>query len=593
LELERELAKRDLRDAEEQAEKCAAAFAVAHMRTERRRFLDFTHRPYLLPILRDDRPNHVCVACAQSGKTMTYKAKVWWRLIYPGGKSRTAIYTFPTQSDVEEFSAARAKAMIEASPLLSEQIAGLNNVALKQFNNGSTIYYRGTFTQRAAISVPADILCHDELDKSQPDTLQMYSDRLRASDDPRTYLFSTPTIPHYGISAAWERSDQQEWFFACASCGEWQCFAPMSREHSWREHLDLEDGLFHCMFCQEPLTREAIEDGEWEAQQPESDVAGYHITGIMPPETSGRRLAREHEKAKFEELFVQGHIGVPEISGKDEITGEAVVFGDWVNTLKSEGRNFAGLDQGKKLDLVVGDGQGRIIGVHRCDDWAQVESAMRTLNIRMLVADSQPDARPVQRLVGLFPGRVLLADYSLNTVDKDPYEKVVQEPRVRIHRTTALDWTRDQILMGPDGGDVWPAMSLAEETELKAHLTASVRQLTEDKHGQAVAQWVETGPDHLRHAHTYYTVAAALAGGRSMWQSHLRPSKPPAPKPGEVPLPPEAQPKAAQVPVQSYHAARRAEREGGIVTVDAHGNEVQLGRRGRRRSGPLLPPTGA
>ena len=132
----------------------------------------------------------------------------------------------------------------------------------------------------------------------------------------------------------------------------------------------------------------------------------------------------------------------------------------------------------------------------------------------------------MQKLAALFPGRVLLADYSLRVVESDPYEKVLGEPRVRIHRTSALDWTRDQILMGAEGGDVWPALPLQEELELKAHLTASVRQLTEDKHGQAVAQWVETGPDHLRHAHTYYTVAAALAGGRTMWQSHLRKTAP-------------------------------------------------------------------
>ena len=555
------------------------------MRTERRQYLDFSERQYLVDILQDDRPNHTCVACAQSGKTMTYKSKVWWRLLNPGGKARTAIYTFPTQGDVEEFSAARAKAMIEASPLLSDQIADIDKVSLKQFKNGSTIYYRGTFTQRAAISVPADILCHDELDKSQPDTLQMYSDRLRASDDPRTYLFSTPTIPHYGISAAWERSDQSEWFFDCGQCGQCQCFAPMDRSYSWREHLDLERGEFLCMFCHEPLSRQCIQAGRWVKQQPGSEVAGYHITGIMPPEATGKRLAIEHEKAKFEELWTQGHVGVPEISGKDEITGEAVVFGDWANTLKHEGRNFAGLDQGKKLDLVVGDGQGHILGVHRFDDWEQVHSAMRTMNIRMLVADSQPDSRPVQKLVAAFPGRVLLADYSLRTVDREPYEKMVGEPRVRIQRTTALDWTRDQILMGADGGDEWPAMSLSEEKDLKEHLTASVRQLVEDKHGQAVAQWVETGPDHLRHAHTYYTVAAALAGGRSMWQSHLRRDRT-KPIPGEIPLPPEAQ----VVPeVQSYHAMKRAERNGDIKTIDAHGNEVPAGRRGRRRSGPMFP----
>lgn len=575
--------RRKLERGKKKAETCAAAFAAVNMRTERRGFLSFTKRPYLVGILKDDRPDHVCVACAQSGKTMSYKAKVFWRLIYPqGSKVRTAIYTFPTQGDVEKFSAARAKPMIEASPLLSEQMSGLNNVALKQFNNGATIYYLGTYSENAPFSIPSDILCHDELDKSKPDTLQVYSDRLRASDDPRTYLFSTPTIPHYGISAAWERSDQAEWFFKCGQCGQRQCFAPMDREHSWREHLDLERGEFLCMFCHEPLSRECIQAGEWCKQNPDSEIAGYHITGIMPPEATGKRLAAEHEKAKFEELWTQGHIGVPEISGKDEITGEAVIFGDWTNTISDKGRNFAGLDQGKKLDLVVGDGQGKIIGVHRFDDWEQVHSAMRTMNIRMLVGDSQPDSRPMQKLYAAFPGRVLLADYSLKTVDKEPYDKVAGEPRVRIHRTTALDWTRDQILMAGDGGDVWPAMSLEDEATLKAHLTASVRQLTEDKHGQAVAQWVETGPDHLRHAHTYYTVAAAVSGGRGMWQSHLRP-KQPTQQPGGIPLPQEAIDATAGFPAQSYHAAKKAAREQ-VVDVDAvTGKPIETTRRGRRR----------
>ena len=64
--------------------------------------------------------------------------------------------------------------MIQASPLLADQIAELDNVTLKQFRNGSTIYFRGTWTQRVATSIPADILVRDGLDRSQPDTLQMY-----------------------------------------------------------------------------------------------------------------------------------------------------------------------------------------------------------------------------------------------------------------------------------------------------------------------------------------------------------------------------------------------------------------------------------
>jgi len=500
------------------------AFALAHMRTERGEPLDFLDRPYLVGPLVDPRVNHVVIACAQSGKTVTFLSKVFQQLIYPvGRKSRTVIYTFPTKEDVQEFSAARAKPMIEASPLLVQEIGDLDNVMVKQFRNGSTVYFRGTKTERTALSVPADILVHDELDRSQSDTLQMYADRTRASDDPRRYLFSTPTLPKFGVSAAWEGTDQHEWVWSCGECGAEQVFAPMDRSVSWREHLDLEAKVFRCCRCRAAVDRKWVVAGQWVPFAPAKvSIAGYHVTGIMPPQTTAVRLADEYGKAVFEELWVQGAIGIPQASGKAEITKESIIFGEWINTLQSEDRLFGGLDVGTKLDLVAGDGHGKIVAVHRLDDWGQVKSAVRTLKLRMLVVDSTPEPRAVQNLMAEFPGRVLAADYTLMTVDKDPFERVATEPRVRIHRTGILDWTRDQILMGPDGGDVWPALPYAEAEALKDHLTNTMRQLDLDKHGNPVATWVEVGPDHFRHAHAYYTVAAALMGGRKIGLSYVK-----------------------------------------------------------------------
>ena len=64
-------------------------------------------------------------------------------------------------------------------------------------------------------------------------------------------------------------------------------------------------------------------------------------------------MAREYLRAKFHELFVQGHIGLPEVSGEKQITEDMIAFGDWPNTLKSDVPTYAGLDQGKKLDFAA------------------------------------------------------------------------------------------------------------------------------------------------------------------------------------------------------------------------------------------------
>ena len=484
------------------------AFAVVHMRDERKAHLDFVKRPYLVDILRDDRPEHVCIACAQSCKTVTYLTKVFQKLVWgcgPGEKARTAIYTFPTDTHVREFSAARAKPMIASSPLLAGEIGDVENVSLKQFNSGGTLYLRGTFTQQAALSVPADIRVHDELDKSRPDTLQMYSDRTGASDYPHLYMFSTPTLPDWGIAARWQDTDQREWVWRCNECGREQVFAPMDNAGTWVDQLDLGACEVRCIACQAPIPRQAIDAGQWVAMKPECQRAGYHITGIMPPGDRPKRLKATRDEAEYLDLWVQAHIGVPWVSGENQITPDMIRFGDWRNTIVSETDTFAGLDQGKKLDFVCGDGAGRILSVQRYDDWSEVAAAMDAMHIRMLVADAAPDARPLQDLHAQFPGRVVLADYSLTKPGEHPFKASESEPRVSIHRTAALDWTRNRIIMGDD---VFPACGPELEATIKSQICAPKRTLEPDAHGIMRAVWRETTADHMRHAHLYYVVAA-------------------------------------------------------------------------------------
>jgi len=485
------------------------------MRTERGRLLVFNDRPYLRQMISDDAPNQVTVACAQSGKTVAYLSKLFWRMaMQPEGLPRTAIYTFPTDTDVNEFSKARAKPMLMGSPLLAGLIANLDSAGVKQFRNGSTIYFRGTWTERAALSVPADILAHDELDRSKPDTLQLFTDRLRASDDQRRYVFGTPTIPGFGVSAAWQYSNQHEWVWICGQCGLAQIFAPMDRHCLWGEHLDLDEGVFRCRTCGAPVERQWVLEGCWEPQNPHEATAGYHVTGIMPATADAAKLASDFQQVVFPELWVQGHLGLPETSGEKALTRDMVKFGDWPNKLRSKAYTYGGLDQGKKLDLIVGDGQGHIFSVQRLDDWEQVRQAIKLLNIRMLVCDNMPDARPVQNLIAQFPGRVLMCDYSLYAIKDQTWAvKVKKEPRIRANRTGGLDETRERIAMGTEGGDVFPALPHDEETELLNQLTASVRTMEPDPHGNLRATWKEIGPDHFRHAHLYYTLAVAAATG--------------------------------------------------------------------------------
>ena len=490
-------------------------WARLHMRTERARRLDFTTRPYLLQLYEDTCPRIVLMSRAQAGKTVWACSKVFW---HAAEHQASAIYTMPTQGEIYEFAKARAKPMIQASPYLSGLIADIDNAGIKRFTNGAAVYFRGTHSEKQALQVPASVLVYDELDRSNQEHREIYEDRLLAATEKYEYFLSTPTVPKYGIHAEYLNSTQYEWVWACGECGEEQVWAPADRSVSWEAGFDFDRPAFACRACGATVEREWIIGGHWESfGNPRAPSHGYHITAILPPESTAADLVARLNRATYIERFVQGHIGLPATSAQGELPADIFQWGEWSNASSSEVETAAGLDVGKELNLMVceakGDGPRRIVAVHHIEsrDWAQIHSLMNTLNIRWLVADMLPETSKVQELVAAFPGRVLMADYSLGKVSGDEAWVVEEDKaRVRIARTPALDHTRDRLLMKQD---VFPSLPPDLQRSFEAQMTAPKRGMTTNSQGQDVAEWVETGPDHDRHAHLYMTVAAAVAQG--------------------------------------------------------------------------------
>jgi len=499
-------------------------FALAYMRTERGTRLSYRHRPYLPAIMRDRRRKMVEVACAQSGKTTTNLAKVAHQIVFAKGLPPSWMYTMPTQTDVDDFSKLRAKPILGSSAFLAARL-DVENARARQFRDPDsglllgTWHFKGTFTERAASSTPADGLCHDEVDKSDPDILEQYQSRTQASTDVRCYRFSTPSVPGFGISKDWAQSDQNEWMWTCGACGFEQVFAPMDGWQDWRQHLDLSEGLLRCYRCKAPVEREWIESGEWVPWAPaNAEVAGYHITGIMPPELGAARIAERINGSDNKARAVQDTVGIPWVSGEQQIVRDNLRFGDWPNTLHSATATFAGCDEGEALDFIAGDGRGKIVSVQRFrEDGSghgaerQLMAAMRSLNVRRLVIGTERNERLGQRVAAAFPGRVKMAFYTIRDAGRLWFEVPARDIRVYLHRTTCLDVSRD-LLLDPQG-DVFPALPHELKETLVAHLTNMQRATKDDARGRPEEYWVKTGPDHLRHAHAYYVTAARMWGG--------------------------------------------------------------------------------
>jgi len=248
--------------------------------------------------------------------------------------------------------------------------------------------------------------------------------------------------------------------------------------------------------------------------QPGARVSGYHITSILRPNLSPGRLVDAFQRTEFPHLFTQGQIGLPEVAADSELTEDMIVFGDWPNASAiTEHETVAGLDQGKHLDLMVGDGKGKILAIHRYNTWAEIHAAMNLFRIALLVVDMYPETRPAQDLVAAFPGRVMLADYSLLKPPTDVwFEREAHEARLRLNRTNAMDVSTVYLVNSALNGDKFPALPADLKRTLLDHLCAPKRTTEMDSNNQPKGVWIETGPDHFRHAHVYYRTACAFRG---------------------------------------------------------------------------------
>lgn len=255
-----------------------SVWAAEHMRTERGEPLDFERYPHMVQIM-DDRAIEKGLMCAsQTGKTTTALADVYH---FADTRQVTVIVTMHTQEEVRQFSQTRAKPAIQASPYLRKRMGKIDSTEVKTFRHDdgaqSVIFFKGAQSQNAALSVPADMLYHDEIDRSRSDILSLYRARTAASVYGRRIITSTPTVPKYGIAQHWENSTQTQWLVRCPRCGD-------ERPLSWPESvaIDAEEPIYICAHGHE-LTRETIRAGRWvdARTQGSPDWRMYHLSRML------------------------------------------------------------------------------------------------------------------------------------------------------------------------------------------------------------------------------------------------------------------------------------------------------------------------
>lgn len=442
-------------------------------------------------------------------------------------------YLFPTQQALQDFSKERISGMIGESPKLKEMFGAaeaFGGVGFKQVGK-SYLYLRGAWAETGLLSFPCDVLILDEYDRMLPRAVALARRRLNASAVRREIDLSTPTIPGRGIHALYAQSDRHAYEQPCPRCGEWVRY-DFHRDVRvdgedwgvWREfaaaQLRQADVQLTCPQCRGVVSEtERVAPGRWVADEPGvKSLRGYHIPALPFPMTDLPRLAVAAVAPDPTEQteFWRSDLGIPfDADGArvteallaaldSEIGQEPPQNGPW-------GLPTMGVDVGARLHFRVSathlPTQRRIVremGSVRA--WADLDLLMLRFQIRRCVIDALPELHACRDWAAKFPGRVYRATYpQAHAISARLYLLDDRQMSVQINRTMALDGVYGAIV---GGAEHWPGR-ICRQREVVAHLTAPVRVVGKDQHGQERTSWEHTSPDHYFHACAYDRVALA------------------------------------------------------------------------------------
>lgn len=513
--------------------------------------LDWTqHRRTLLkPGIEFDLDNHRYLRAIYENtaqKLILYKASqmgvseycISYALHACDQREANALYVFPTDTHVSDFSSARLGPAIE--PEVSRYLArivvdslgtdgkrGVDRVTLKRVRD-RFLYFRGAQVKKDGKapqlkSIDADVLILDEIDEMDPRASSIAQKRLGHSQVAEERWVSTPSYPGVGIHQKWLESDQREWFVQCERCNRAQY---LTIAHVVTEWDDLERpvswygqhegrAFATCEQCGGELDRTG--PGEWVAAHLERELAGYHLTHLFSAQVDlidiVNALSTTNETRR-KEAYNQdlGEPYKPRGGGLDDEILDACRR-DYTHGPQPDERCVMGVDVGKILHVVI---RAQIAG-EWCQRWAgtvpnfdDVGRLMRRYRVTTCVVDALPETRKAREFQANWPiGRVWLAYYVVQKAGLKSEEMTQwneEEGVVNLDRTRTLDETFARFT---EQSNTLPGHA-RDIPDYYDHMKAPVRVTEKNNAGDVIARYVETGADHFAHAENYVTVAGMV-----------------------------------------------------------------------------------
>jgi phage terminase large subunit GpA-like protein len=451
----------------------------------------------------------------------------------------TVAYTLPTAKFAGTFMKTRIDPIIDGSRLLKAAVhKTTDNNEIKRFGD-SYLYMRGAASSNAPISIPVDMLIHDEYDFCDQEVLTQYISRLTHSKWKMIKRFSTPTLPDFGIDKAFQESRRHFNLCKCEHCNHW--FQPDYYTHlvipgytgelrginkQTLTRIRWQEAYLACPNCGKSPSL-MPEHREYVCENPDENyvAAGYQVSPFDAPTIiTPSYLVKTSTLYERQQDFQNFALGLP--AEDSEATLMRADF-DKIFKAVAESRGLSyvmGVDVGNTYHFVVMgvDVYGKMVVVHT-EQVPMGKARERYHQLRMqwhvecTVIDSGPHAETVMALQNeddnLFAAvyirsKSILTHTVLDREEEEDEGKAFVR-QVNVNRSRALDaymlTIREQHIEMLDCED--------KELVISHHCSMKRVKNFDNESGELVFTWQKTdGQDHYHHAHLYAWVAARIRG---------------------------------------------------------------------------------
>lgn len=518
--------------------------------------LDFVDHKYLVQIYNDQSPHLVIMKSAQAGISERVISESVWVCDQLG---KNVLYVFPAQGQLNDFVKGRLDPVIKNSDYLSQRSSRYKEgeskgdtvarrperTGLKQFGDGF-LYLRGSQNEKQIITVDADMVVLDERDRFIQSSVPYIDKRLLHSQLKWRRYISTPTIPGMFIHKNFLESDQHKWFIVCDECG-------LEQNLDWWTNIVEDESSpdlcrVICRQCKKDINR--LKDGRWIPQNPDSDIRGYHISGMYNPYLVLKDAWKQSKAPDIFNMtqFYNQTLGLPYEPEGARLTQSAInaCSRDYKIPYYIDNKLAqyctAGADVGNTIHVIVSkkekegeEERARYVWIGEVHNFLgpqdSLEWVMNTFNVETMVVDMMPETRSVRELIKKFPGRVFGCRYPTRNFRGGYIEWKLEDDEVQVDRTVSLDYYVSEV----DTQKIIIPISAETIEGFYEQLKASVRILDKSSStGVVTARWQEEGPDHYFHAANYERIARQRGGTSETFLSYYKGEAEPEPTPEEL-----------------------------------------------------------